>query len=76
VVGLSNVSQGTTHRSLVNRTYLVMAMAMGLDAAILDPFDRDLMDLMKTASLLLNQEIYAENYLEQAAPPVPAAAGA
>jgi 5-methyltetrahydrofolate corrinoid/iron sulfur protein methyltransferase len=64
IVGLSNVSQGTTHRSLVNRTYLVMAMAAGLDAAILDPFDHELMDALRTAGILLNQEIYAENYLE------------
>ena len=67
IVGLSNVSQGTTHRSLVNRTYLVMAMAMGVDAAILDPNDRDLMDAVRTAGILLNHEIYAENYLESGA---------
>jgi 5-methyltetrahydrofolate corrinoid/iron sulfur protein methyltransferase len=67
IVGLSNVSQGTTHRSLVNRTYLVMAMGAGLDAAILDPFDHDLMDALRTAGILLNQEIYAENYLESGA---------
>ena len=64
IVGLSNVSQGTTQRSLVNRTYLVMAMAAGLDAAILDPFDHELMDALRTAGILLNQEIYAENYLD------------
>jgi 5-methyltetrahydrofolate corrinoid/iron sulfur protein methyltransferase len=62
-IGLSNVSQGTAHRSLVNRTYLVMAMAAGIDGAILDPLDQDLMDALRTASILLNQEIYAENYL-------------
>jgi len=62
-IGLSNVSQGTSNRSLVNRTYLVMAMAAGLDGAILDPFDRELMDALRTASILLNQDIYAENYL-------------
>lgn len=73
IVGLSNVSQGTVHRPLINRTYLVMAMAMGVDAAILDPFDRDLMDALKTAGILLNKEIYAENYLESK---VPVAAGA
>ena len=41
VVGLSNVSNGVPHenRSLINRTYLVMLMAAGLDAAILDPLD-------------------------------------
>jgi 5-methyltetrahydrofolate corrinoid/iron sulfur protein methyltransferase len=62
-IGLSNVSQGTAHRSLVNRTYLVMAMAAGIDGAILDPFDQELMDALRTASVLLNQDIYAENYL-------------
>jgi 5-methyltetrahydrofolate corrinoid/iron sulfur protein methyltransferase len=62
-IGLSNVSQGTGNRSLVNRTYLVMAMAAGIDGAILDPFDQELMDALRTASILLNQDIYAENYL-------------
>ena len=64
VIGLSNVSQGAVDRSLVNRTYLVMAMAMGITSAILDPFDRELMAAQRTAGLLLNHEIYAENYLE------------
>jgi 5-methyltetrahydrofolate corrinoid/iron sulfur protein methyltransferase len=75
IVGLSNVSQGTTHRSLVNRTYLIMGMAKGVDAAILDPNDRELMDAVRTAGILLNQEIYAENYLETMARPVTVAAG-
>ena len=41
VVGLSNVSNSVPHenRSLINRTYLVMLMAAGLDAAIVDPLD-------------------------------------
>ena len=41
VVGLSNVSNGvpSENRSLINRTYLVMLMAAGLDAAIADPLD-------------------------------------
>ncbi|MDR7522277.1 MAG: dihydropteroate synthase [Armatimonadota bacterium] len=64
LLGLSNVSQGTTNRSLINRTYLVMAMALGCDAAILDPMDRDLMDAIRTARILLNREIYAESYLQ------------
>jgi 5-methyltetrahydrofolate corrinoid/iron sulfur protein methyltransferase len=63
IIGLSNVSQGTAYRSLVNRTYLVMAMASGLDAAILDPTDQELMAALRTAGVLLNQEIYCEGYL-------------
>ena len=41
VVGLSNVSNSipNENRSLINRTYLVMLMAAGLDAAIADPLD-------------------------------------
>jgi len=41
VVGLSNVSNSVPHenRSLINRTFLVMLMAAGLDSAIADPLD-------------------------------------
>lgn len=64
ILGLSNVSQGTKRRALINRTYLVMAIAYGLDAAILDPFDKELMDSIITAELLLNKHIYCESFLE------------
>jgi len=64
VVGLSNVSQGTENRSLINSTFLVMAVASGLDAAILDPLDKELMDGMITAELLLNKHIYCASYLD------------
>ncbi|MDD2689025.1 MAG: dihydropteroate synthase [Candidatus Omnitrophica bacterium] len=64
IVGLSNVSQGTCVRNLVNRTFLTMALAYGLDAAILDPLDKDLMDALITAELILNKNIYCDSYLE------------
>jgi 5-methyltetrahydrofolate corrinoid/iron sulfur protein methyltransferase len=64
IVGLSNVSQGAMARSLVNRTFLTMAVAYGLDAAILDPLDKDLMDELITAELILNKQIYCDSYLE------------
>ncbi|MFA6079599.1 MAG: dihydropteroate synthase [Candidatus Omnitrophota bacterium] len=64
VIGLSNVSQRAKNRSLVNRTYLVMAMANGLTAAILDPLDKELMDAMITAELLLNKNIYCDSFLD------------
>lgn len=64
VVGLSNVSQGTELRSLINRTFLVMAGACGLDAAIADPLDKELMDAVITADLLLNKHIYCASFLD------------
>lgn len=40
-VGLSNISNSVPHegRSLINRTFLVMLLACGLDSAIADPLD-------------------------------------
>lgn len=64
IVGLSNVSQGACSRSLINRTFATMAVAYGLDAAILDPTDSDLMDAVITAELILNKQIYCDSYLD------------
>lgn len=64
VIGLSNVSQNTIYRELINRTYLVMAIAAGLDAAILDCLDDELMDALITAELLLNREVYCDDFLK------------
>ncbi len=64
IVGLSNVSQGSCVRSIINLTFLTMALAYGLDAAILDPLDKELMDAAITAELILNKHIYCDSYLE------------
>lgn len=63
VVGLSNASQSTKQRPLINRTYLVMAIANGLSAAIMDPLDKDLVDAAVTAELILNKNIYCDSFL-------------
>ncbi len=63
VLGLSNVSQGTQQRPLINRTYLVMALTAGLDAAIVDVLDSEMMDAMITSELLLNQAVYCDDFL-------------
>ena len=64
IVGLSNASQGTKVRPLINRIYLVMGIANGLAAAIMDPLDKDLMDAAITAELVLNKNIYCDSFLE------------
>jgi 5-methyltetrahydrofolate corrinoid/iron sulfur protein methyltransferase len=63
VVGLSNVGQQATERSLITRTFLVMAIAAGMDASIHDPLDDILMQEMITAELLMNKSIYSDSYL-------------
>lgn len=64
VIGLSNISQGAKGRKLINRTFLTMCLASGLDSAILDPTDKELMDTLITAELILNKNIYCDSYLE------------
>ncbi|MDW7740551.1 MAG: methyltetrahydrofolate cobalamin methyltransferase [Bacillota bacterium] len=64
VVGLSNVSQGTKNRELINRTFAVMAMANGLDAGIVDANDDELMAAIASARIILNMDIYCDSYID------------
>jgi 5-methyltetrahydrofolate corrinoid/iron sulfur protein methyltransferase len=64
IVGLSNLSQGTADRKLINRVFLAMAIGAGLDAAILDPLDTDLMDAMIAGEMLMNRAIYSDSFLK------------
>jgi 5-methyltetrahydrofolate corrinoid/iron sulfur protein methyltransferase len=64
VLGLSNVSQGSTQRELLNRTFLVMALGVGLDAAILDVQDAEMMEAMIAAEVLLNHAVYADDFVK------------
>jgi len=56
--------QGTKDRELVNRVFAVMAMACGLDAAIADANDDELMASVATARILLNIDIYCDSYID------------
>ncbi|MFA6358450.1 MAG: dihydropteroate synthase [Candidatus Omnitrophota bacterium] len=64
IIGLSNVSQGSQNHSLINRAFLTMAVAYGLNSAILNPKDNELMDTLITTELILNKNIYCDSYLE------------
>lgn len=66
IVGLSNVSQSSPPelKSLLNRTYLTILLSHGLDSAILDPLDKELMNAVKTFDILSNRILYAHSYLD------------
>lgn len=55
IMGLSNVSFGLPNRSLLNRAFLSMAVASGLDSVILDPTDRDLMEILYASQTLMGR---------------------
>ena len=62
VCGLSNISNGTTHKELIDRTFLVMAINNGMSSAICNVMDTDLVNAAKTAELVMNKSIYADSY--------------
>jgi 5-methyltetrahydrofolate corrinoid/iron sulfur protein methyltransferase len=63
-IGLSNLSQGATERSLINRVFLAIAISRGLDSAIVDVFDKDLINIVATAEMLMNKQIYSDSFLK------------
>ena len=64
ICGLSNISFGLPRRKLVNRTFLTMAAGAGLDAAIADPLDSDLMAAVAAGGLFSGRDPGCRHYLD------------
>ena len=64
ICGLTNVSFGLPARKLLNRTFLVAAMSYGLDSAIIDPTDHELMASLVAAEALLNRDAFCSRYIK------------
>ena len=61
--GLTNVSYGLPNRKLVNRTFLVAAIARGLDSVILDPTDNQLFGALKAALMIVGEDEFCMEYI-------------
>ncbi len=66
VIGLSNISNGLFGevKSLLDGTMLATLLALGLDAAIMDPTDKVLIDTVKTVEVFQGNILYADSYLD------------
>jgi cobalamin-dependent methionine synthase I len=64
ICGLSNVSFGLPERHLINRTFLALAIAYGLSAAILDPTDKKLMATLLALEMLLGRDEYCQRFIQ------------
>ncbi len=62
--GVSNVSHGLPQRKFLNQAFTVMCMTAGLDAAIIDPMDKQLMALVYATEALLGHDDFCMTYLE------------
>jgi 5-methyltetrahydrofolate--homocysteine methyltransferase len=61
--GVSNVSFGLPQRKLLNQVFLLLLMAHGLDTAIVDPCDHQLITNVLAAEALLGRDEYTAEYL-------------
>jgi 5-methyltetrahydrofolate--homocysteine methyltransferase len=62
--GVSNVSMGLPARKLINRTFLTMAIAAGLDTLLIDVRDQGLMSSFYASKVLANQDPYCLEFLK------------
>jgi len=62
--GLSNISFGLPSRSLINRTFLTLALEAGLDSAIIDPTDLQLRESLLATELLLGRDPFCRRYTQ------------
>ena len=65
VLGVSNISYGLPERSVINATFLSMAMASGLDAAIINPGDERMMEAVRAASVLTVRDRDSREYIQK-----------
>jgi 5-methyltetrahydrofolate--homocysteine methyltransferase len=59
---LSNVSFGMPLRRVVNRGFLSMTMAHGLDSGILDPTNKDIMETIYSMEALLGKDCFGRKF--------------
>ncbi len=63
VSGLSNISYGLPYRKAINHAFLVGAMMYGMDSAIMDPLNRDMLAGVYATEALLGTDEYCIEYL-------------
>ncbi len=62
--GLSNISYGLPQRKIINRTFVSLMMAAGMDSAIIDPLDEKIMAAIKTSDMLLGNDDFCGIFLK------------
>ncbi|WP_434796686.1 methyltetrahydrofolate cobalamin methyltransferase [Terrisporobacter vanillatitrophus] len=61
--GLSNISFGLPARKNINQAFMVLAMNSGMDSAIVDPTNRDMLGMIYAADALLENDEYCLEYI-------------
>ena len=62
--GLSNISYGLPNRKFLNQMFMVQAIGKGLDGAIVNPLDKNMMANIIAAEALVGKDDYCMKYLQ------------
>jgi 5-methyltetrahydrofolate--homocysteine methyltransferase len=62
--GLSNISFGMPYRKAINMQFFALAIAAGMDSAIMDPMSADMQATLFATDALLGNDEYSMNYLQ------------
>ena len=60
---VSNISFNLPVRKLLNQAFLVLAMKAGMDSAVMDPTNRDMMGMMFATEAMLGLDEYCMEYI-------------
>ena len=60
--GLSNISFGMPLRKAVNQSFLTIALSAGMDSAIMDPCNKEMMAALFATEALLGRDKFCRNY--------------
>ena len=60
---VSNISFGLPVRKSINQAFVTLAMKMGLDSAIVDPTNRDMLGIIYATDALLEKDEYCLEYI-------------
>lgn len=63
ICGLSNVSFGLPNRKIINQTFMIQTMTVGMDSYILNPLDKQMMGFIYASQALLGKDEFCMNYL-------------
>ncbi|MBA3028235.1 MAG: methyltetrahydrofolate--corrinoid methyltransferase [Desulfobacteraceae bacterium] len=63
-MGLSNVSFGLPARTLVNQAFIAQAILAGLDAAIMNPMEQGLVNMIYATELVLGRDRFCRHYTQ------------
>jgi 5-methyltetrahydrofolate--homocysteine methyltransferase len=62
-LGLSNISHGIPQRAVLNKTFLAMAMAAGLDLPMIDPDRNEIQDIITSSEFITGRDVGGKAYL-------------